>query len=112
MNRYMNRYMPLIRPACQWKIRLPGSASLKRCPEEREVSDVRFAFRAGAIARKGTQDVRGSRMEIQIADGITLAAVLGVGFWLHKELASLRERMAKLEGLFAGFTGRTDGKAD
>ena len=42
-------------------------------------------------------------MEIQLADGINILAVLGVGFWLHKELASLRERMAKLEGLFAGY---------
>lgn len=37
-------------------------------------------------------------MEIQLADGINILAVLGVGFWLHKELASLCERLAKLEG--------------
>ncbi|MYE49925.1 MAG: hypothetical protein F4X81_00490 [Gammaproteobacteria bacterium] len=37
-------------------------------------------------------------MEIQLADGINIAVVLGVGFWLHRELAGLRERLAKLEG--------------
>ena len=41
-------------------------------------------------------------MEIQLADGINIAVVLGVGFWLHRELASLRERMAKLEGTVSG----------
>ncbi|MCY3795752.1 MAG: hypothetical protein OXG51_15455 [Gammaproteobacteria bacterium] len=41
-------------------------------------------------------------MEIQLADGINILAVLGVGFWLHKELAGLRERMAKLEGRVGG----------
>ena len=44
----------------------------------------------------------GATMEIQLADGINIVAVLGVGFWLHRELAGLRERMAKLEGLFEG----------
>ena len=27
---------------------------------------------------------------------------------LHKDIGDLRERMARLEGLFEGFTGRTD----
>ena len=32
---------------------------------------------------------------------------LAVFIWsIHKDIADLRERMARLEGLFAGFTGR------
>jgi len=41
-------------------------------------------------------------MEIQLADGINIAVVLGVGSWLHGELAGLQERMAKLEGTVSG----------
>lgn len=30
---------------------------------------------------------------------------------LHRDIGELRERMARLEGLFEGFTGRTDKQA-
>ena len=33
-------------------------------------------------------------------------AILGFLWSLHREVAGLRERMARLEGLFQGFTGR------
>lgn len=36
-------------------------------------------------------------------------AVLGVVWNLHRGLADLRERMARLEGLFEGFTRRASG---
>ena len=39
-----------------------------------------------------------------IATQCGLAALI----WsLHKDIAELRERMARIEGLFEGFTGRT-----
>lgn len=39
-----------------------------------------------------------------IATQCGLAALI----WpLHKDMAELRERMARIEGLFEGFTGRT-----
>ncbi|MCY4228255.1 MAG: hypothetical protein OXF20_11315 [Gammaproteobacteria bacterium] len=54
-------------------------------------------------------------MEIAVADWITMAGVVGIlGFlWqinrdVRKDIGDLRERMAKLEGLFEGFTGRTN----
>ena len=34
-------------------------------------------------------------------------AILGFLWNLHRDIADLRERMARLEGLFQGFTGRT-----
>ena len=39
------------------------------------------------------------------------AAAVIVGFlWsLHRDVSDLRERMARLEGLFRGFTGRQPG---
>ncbi len=33
-------------------------------------------------------------------------AILGFLWGLHRDIASLRERMARIEGLFEGFTGR------
>ena len=30
-------------------------------------------------------------------------AIVWMGFWLHRDMANLRERMAKLEGAFDGF---------
>ena len=48
-------------------------------------------------------------MEIQIADGINLVvgvAILGFLWSLHRDMAGLRDRMARIEGLFEGFTGR------
>jgi len=33
-------------------------------------------------------------------------AILGFLWSLHREVAGLRERMARIEGLFEGFTGR------
>lgn len=44
---------------------------------------------------------------------IIVAAVAILGFlWnLHRDIADLRERMARLEGLFEGFTGRQSGNA-
>lgn len=38
-----------------------------------------------------------------IAVGI---AMLGFLWSLHRDMADLRERMARIEGLFEGFTGR------
>jgi len=35
-------------------------------------------------------------------------AILGFLWSLHRDMAGLRERMARLEGLFEGFTGRRD----
>ena len=46
---------------------------------------------------------------INMAIGIAIIAFL----WrLSREIADLRERMAKLEGLFEGFTGRTGRQAE
>lgn len=50
---------------------------------------------------------------------LVLAAIAGIGtpvlfanfgfLWgIHRDIGDLRERMARLEGLFEGFTGRTD----
>jgi len=44
------------------------------------------------------------------SDWITLggiAAILVFLWNLHRDMADLRERMARLEGLFEGFTGKT-----
>ena len=42
-----------------------------------------------------------------LAVGTTLdVAILGFMWGLHRDMAGLRERMARLEGLFEGFTGR------
>lgn len=39
---------------------------------------------------------------------ITTQCGLAALIWsLHKDFAELRERMARIEGLFEGFTGRT-----
>ena len=50
----------------------------------------------------------------EIADWITLGigiAILGSLWNLHRDIADLRERMARLEGLFEGFTKReADGR--
>ena len=35
-------------------------------------------------------------------------AILGFLWNLHRDVANLRERMARLEGLFEGFTGRVN----
>ncbi len=43
-------------------------------------------------------------------DMITLGGIVAilVFLWnLHRDMADLRERMARLEGLFEGFTGKT-----
>ena len=37
---------------------------------------------------------------------IVVATILGSHWVLHRNIASLRERMARIEGLFEGFTGR------
>jgi len=44
--------------------------------------------------------------ETAIVIGLNLA-VLGFVWNLHRDLADLRERMARLEGLFEGFARRT-----
>ena len=42
-----------------------------------------------------------------LAVGTTLdVAILGFMWGLHRDMAGLRERMARLEGLFEGFTSR------
>ncbi|MCY4186474.1 MAG: hypothetical protein OXC82_00245 [Rhodobacteraceae bacterium] len=44
-------------------------------------------------------------------DWITLAGIIGILAFLSrlsKEIGDLRERMARLEGLFEGFTGRAN----
>ena len=42
-----------------------------------------------------------------LAVGTTLdVAILGFMWGLHRDMSNLRERMARLEGLFQGFTGR------
>ena len=49
-----------------------------------------------------------------LAVGTTLdVAILGFMWGLHRDMAGLRERMARLEGLFEGFTSREsrDGSA-
>ncbi len=46
--------------------------------------------------------------ETAIVIGLNLA-VLGFGWNLHRDLADLCERMARLEGLFEGFTRRAGG---
>ncbi|MCY4184136.1 MAG: hypothetical protein OXC82_13810 [Rhodobacteraceae bacterium] len=55
-------------------------------------------------------------MEIT-ADILTLAAIVGIWAFLwkisgdmRKEIGELRERMARLEGLFEGFTNQEKGK--
>lgn len=46
---------------------------------------------------------------INMVIGLAIIAFL----WrLSREIADLRERMAKLEGLFEGFTGRTGRQAE
>lgn len=48
---------------------------------------------------------------METSDIATLAlgvAILGFLWTLHRDIASLRERMARLEGLFEGFTGRRE----
>lgn len=43
-----------------------------------------------------------------LATGSGLAALILPNLSrIHREIADLRERMARLEGLFEGFTGRT-----
>jgi len=37
---------------------------------------------------------------------IGVATILGSHWVLHRDIASLRERMARIEGMFEGFTGR------
>ncbi len=51
-------------------------------------------------------------------DWITLAGVIGILAFLwrlssdmRKEIGDLRERMARLEGLFEDFTSRTDSRS-
>lgn len=47
-----------------------------------------------------------------LAVGTTLdVAILGFMWALHRDMANLRERMARLEGLFQGFTGRQPAEA-
>ena len=43
--------------------------------------------------------------------GLSNAASLAFLWGLHRDVAGLRERMARLEGLFEGFTGRTRASA-
>ena len=40
---------------------------------------------------------------------IVVATILGSHWMLHRDIASLRERMARIEGLFKGFTGSRQG---
>lgn len=44
-------------------------------------------------------------MEYAILIGFVgnVLAIIGLGGWLHRDIADLRERMAKLEGAFDGF---------
>lgn len=42
-------------------------------------------------------------------DIVVLVAVVGGGLPPHREVANLRERMARLERLLEGFTGATKG---
>jgi len=46
--------------------------------------------------------------------GLSNAASLAFLWGLHRDVAGLRERMARIEGLFEGFTARTTaaGKSD
>ncbi len=46
--------------------------------------------------------------------GLSNAASLAFLWGLHRDVAGLRERMVRLEGLFEGFTARTTagGKSD
>ena len=37
---------------------------------------------------------------------IVVATILASHWILHRDIASLRERMARIEGTFEGFTGR------
>lgn len=47
-----------------------------------------------------------------LAVGTTLdVAILGFMWGLHRDMANLHERMARLEGLFQGFTGRQPAEA-
>lgn len=39
---------------------------------------------------------------------VIVLAIVGSNVWLHRDIASLRERMARLEGLFEGFTNRKE----
>ena len=42
-----------------------------------------------------------------LAVGTTLdVAILGLVWAMQRDMANLRERMARLEGMFQGFTGR------
>ena len=48
---------------------------------------------------------------MEAADVATLSvgvAILAFLWSLHWDIANLRERMARIEGLFEGFTGRRD----
>ena len=50
---------------------------------------------------------------ITFSDGVTLAGVVGIlaFLWsLHRDIGELRERMARLEGLFEGFVKRSSAK--
>ena len=45
-------------------------------------------------------------------NGVTIAgmiAIIGFLWILHRDMAGLRERMARLEGLFEGFVNRAKG---
>lgn len=47
-----------------------------------------------------------------LAVGTTFdVAILGFMWGLHRDMANLRERMARLEGLFQRFTGRQPAEA-
>ena len=41
-----------------------------------------------------------------IVVGLSNVAIIGFLWTLHRDVADLRERMARLEGLFEGFTRR------
>jgi len=44
-------------------------------------------------------------------DWITIAGIAAILWFLwnlHRDIADLRERMARIEGLFEGFTGRQE----
>ena len=40
-----------------------------------------------------------------------LLAIFGFLWGIHRDIGDLRERMARLEGLFEGYTGRKDNQA-
>ena len=47
-------------------------------------------------------------LDIGVLNLSGLVGVLVFLWYIHRDIAALRERMARIEGLFEGFTGRRD----